>query len=390
MKLAVPLLAAAAFAMLTNEFNIIGVIPLIARDLDVSVSQVGLLVTAFAFTVAIAGPFLTIAVRTVERRFLFTVVLAVTAIGAVIAALAPNYGVLAGGRILSALALPVFWSVATSTAARAAGPEKAARAITTVFSGISIASVLGSPITTIVAGVLGWRAAFGVGAAICAAMAIAIWFLFPRIEPDADSHPDSPWQVVREPVVVVNLLMSFVALTAMFTSYTYLADTLSGIGRLDKSVVGWVLMGFGVAGIIGNSIAGRFLDASPMRASVVAIAITGIAMVAFGPSLENPVFAIIALAVWGASHAAGFVTNHVRAIRSAPEHQQELTASLNVSVFNAGIGTGAVVGGRVIEAIGLPHVGAAGAMIGVFALLLAVAIVRSRQSDRASRRAKAA
>lgn len=134
MKLPVPLLAAAAFAMLTNEFNIIGVIPLIAQDLDVPVPQVGLLVTAFAFTVAITGPFLTLALRRVERRQLFTGVLAVTAVGAAIAAMAPNYGVLAAGRIASALALPVFWSMATSTAARISEPGNAGRAISTVFA----------------------------------------------------------------------------------------------------------------------------------------------------------------------------------------------------------------------------------------------------------------
>ena len=141
MKFAVPLLAAAAFAMLTNEFNIIGVIPLIAHDLNVPVSQVGLLVSAFAFTVAITGPFLTLALRHVERRLLFTSVLGVTVIGAALAALAPNYAFLAVGRVLSALALPVYWSMATSTAAKIAGPAKAGSAIATVFSGVAVASV---------------------------------------------------------------------------------------------------------------------------------------------------------------------------------------------------------------------------------------------------------
>lgn len=390
MKIAVPVIAAGTFAMLTNEFNIIGVIPLIARDLGVSVPQIGLLVTAFAFTVAISGPFLTVALLRVERRLLLTSVLVVTALGAAIAALAPNYSVLAAGRILSAFALPVFWSVAISTAARLAGPEKAGRAIATVFSGISIASVLGSPITTILAGLLGWRAAFGAGSAICAAMAVTIWFLFPRIEPEAGTHPESPWNVLRQPVVLANLLMSFLALAAMFTSYTYLADTLSRIARLDKSVVGWVLMGFGVAGIVGNSVAGRFLDASPMRASIVAIAVAGFAMAALGPSIGNVAFFGLVLAVWGASHAAGFVTNHVRAIRSAPVHQQDLTAALNVSVINAGIGMGAIVGGRVIDSIGLAYVGAFGSVIGVLALMLAFVIVRSRQGSRNTQAVEAA
>lgn len=375
MKLAVPLLAAAAFAMLTNEFNIIGVIPLIAHDLDVPVPQVGLLVSAFAFTVALTGPFLTLALRRVERRRLFTSVLGVTAVGAAMAALAPNYAFLAAGRVVSALALPVFWSMATSTAARIAGPQHSGRAIATVFSGVSIASVVGSPLATILADAFGWRMAFGAGAAISAVMAILIWVLFPRITVESDEAPASPLKVLTHPLVLVNLAMSFFALTSMFTSYTYLADTLTRIGHFADSSTGWILMGFGVAGIIGNEIAGRFVDVNPLRSAVTAVVIAALAMAVFPHLIGSEVIAIVTLAMWGAAHAAGFVTNHVRTIRSAPTSLQDLTASLNVSIFNAGIGMGAVIGGRVIDTVGLREIGVAGALIGVLALVVAVIIV---------------
>lgn len=382
MKLAVPLLAAAAFAMLTNEFNIIGIIPLIARDLDVPIPKVGLLVTAFAFTVAIAGPFLTLRLQGLERRLLFTGVLAVTAVGAAVAAFAPSYAVLAAGRIVSALALPVFWSMATSTAARIAGPDHAGRAIATVFSGVSIASVVGSPIATILADAFGWRVAFGTGAAICALVAVLIWTLFPRMTVEAEAHPVSPVKVLAHPIILVNLLMSFFALTAMFTSYTYLADTLTRLGNFTDGAAGWILMGFGVAGIVGNEVAGRFVDGSPIRAAIASIAVAGAAMAMFPSALGSVAATTLTLAIWGAAHAAGFVTNHVRAMCSAPAALQDLTASLNVSVFNAGIGMGAVVGGKVIDAAGLSDVGPAGAIVGALALSVAavIVIVARRQS----------
>lgn len=382
MKYAVPLLAAAAFAMLTNEFNIIGVIPLIAHDLNVSVSQVGLLVSAFAFTVAVTGPFLTLALRHVERRRLFTAVLSVTTVGAAIAALAPNYAVLAAGRVLSALALPVYWSMATSTAAQIGGPDNAGRAIATVFSGVAIASVVGSPITTILADAFGWRMAFAAGGAACAGIAVLIWFFFPRLALEPDKAPIAPLAVLTQPLILVHLLMSFLALTAMFTSYTYLADILTRIGHFSVAMTGWILMGFGAAGIVGNAIAGRFVDVHPLRSAITAIVIAAVAMAAFPDLLASRAAAMVLLAIWGSAHAAGFVTNHVRTIRSAPPALQDLTASLNVSVFNAGIGMGAVVGGKVIDTAGLHALGFAGALVGALALVVAASIViAAKRSD---------
>jgi predicted MFS family arabinose efflux permease len=374
MKIAVPLLAAAAFAMLTNEFNIIGVLPLIAHDLGVPVAQVGLLVSAFAFTVAITGPFLTLALRRVERRLLFTSVLGITALGAGVATIAPNYAVLACGRVLSALALPVYWSMATSTAARIAGPANAGRAMATVFSGVAVASVAGSPITTILADMFGWRLAFAAGGILCALIAVIMWIFFPRMTAVADNEPTPPLKVLTYPLVLVNLLMSFLALTAMFTSYTYLADLLTRIGHFSVTLTGWILMGFGAAGIVGNAIAGRFVDVGPRRASMVAILIGTLGMGLFPSTLKSHSVALGILAFWGGAHAAGFVTNHVRATGSAPASLQDLAASLNVSIFNAGIGMGAVVGGRVIEAKGLQAIGVAGAVIGAAALGVAALI----------------
>jgi predicted MFS family arabinose efflux permease len=139
-------LAAAAFAMITTEFNIVGLVPLIARDLNIPVSKVGLLVTAYAGTVAVISPFISTTAAHFERRRLFIAVLGVTAVGNFVAAAAGNFGVLALGRIIAALALPVFWSMASETAARLAGRERAGRAVATVFNGISAASVVGTPL----------------------------------------------------------------------------------------------------------------------------------------------------------------------------------------------------------------------------------------------------
>jgi len=217
---------------------------------------------------------------------------------------------------------------------------------------------------------------------VCAIIAVLIWRFFPLMAVEPDETQISAVKILTYPLILVNLVMSLLALTAMFTSYTYLADLLTRIGHFTVASTGWILMGFGVAGIIGNAFAGRFVDVSPLRAAMGATVIAAVAMAAFPSLLGSHVAAMITLAIWGAAHAAGFVTNHVRTIRSAPAALQDLTASLNVSIFNAGIGLGAVVGGKVIDAVGLREVGVAGAMSGVLALIVAAIILPRANASR--------
>ena len=156
----IAILAVAAFVIVTTEFLIVGLLPALARDLDISVARAGQLVTLFAVVVMLCGPFLTAALANVERKKLFIAVLVLFAATNALAAVAQNIWVLALARLLPALALPVFWGTASDTAAQIAGPEKAGRAVSTVYLGISAAMLFGIPIGTLAADSIGWRGAF--------------------------------------------------------------------------------------------------------------------------------------------------------------------------------------------------------------------------------------
>ena len=158
MLLPILLLSAAGFTVLTTEFIIVGLLPAIARDLEVSVSQAGLLVTLFAFTVAALGPFLTAYFARFERKRLFIGILLMFAFANTVAALAPNIWVMAFARLLPALGLPVFWALASETAVNIVGPEYAGRAIAKIGFGIVCATVFGIPVGTLISDAWGWRA----------------------------------------------------------------------------------------------------------------------------------------------------------------------------------------------------------------------------------------
>ncbi|QWF19687.1 MFS transporter [Lysobacter capsici] len=377
------LLSAAGFTVLTTEFILVGLLPSLARDLNVSVSQAGLLVTLFAFAVAASGPFLTAYFSRFERKRLFIVVLLLFAASNLIAAIAPNLGVLAFARVIPALGVPVFWALASETAVDLVGQERAGRAISVISFGVICATVIGVPTGTLIADAFGWRAAF-VALAIASLLKATLLFVFLP-----DSRADKPqmklleqFQVLRDPRVSGHVLLSILLFTGMFTAYTYLADLFERLAGFDGSVVGWALMAFGAVGLIGNTLGGRIVDRNPLAASLIFSVPMALGLVLVVPAIHSlPLFALT-LALWGITQAALFPVSHVRVMKSAPQ-APAFAASLNISGANLGIGVGAMVGGRVIDAIGIGGVGYVAAGIVAASVLLGFVLMSAGERPQA-------
>ncbi|MES2923749.1 MAG: MFS transporter [Verrucomicrobiota bacterium] len=382
------LLSAAGFTVLTTEFVIVGLLPAMARDLRVSVSQAGLLVTLFAFTVAIVGPALTALLSRFDRKRLFVGTLLLFGISNVLAATAPNIGVMAFARFIPALVLPVFWALASETAVDITGPERAGKAISMVSFGIVAATIFGIPVGTLISDAFGWRAAFASLAVLAFFKAAALAVFLPSIalkkEPASFTRQLG---ILRSPKVVGHVLLSLLVFAGMFTAYTYLADILERLAGFDGATVGWILMGFGGVGMIGNWIGGRLVDRSPLGATILFAAPMAIGMVLLVSIINSHALLAVVLAFWGIAQAALFTVSHVRVMKVASE-TPALGASLNISGANAGIGIGALIGGRVIDINGLANVG--GAAAGVMLLAIAVAFfLKLSSAPRLSRQAVA-
>ncbi len=370
MLLPILLLAAAGFTVLTTEFIIVGLLPGIARDLQVSVSQAGLLVTLFAFTVACCGPFLTAWCARFDRKRLFIGILLVFAAANALAAVASNIYVMGLARLIPALGLPVFWALASETAVDIVGPAYAGRAISKISFGVVCATVFGIPVGTLIGDALGWRAAFAVLAVLALAKALLLYGYLPRTPRQTPaSSLLGQFGILRSPLLQGHVLLSVLVFSGMFTAYTYLADMLERLAGFDGSRVGWYLMGFGAVGLIGNSLGGRAVDRHPLLASSSFCALMIIGLVAVVPSMHSPLGLMLALAIWGATQAALFLVSHVRLIKAAPQ-APAFAASLNIAGANLGIGLGAVIGGRVIDTLGLSSLGfSAAALIAVSVVL---------------------
>lgn len=374
MLLPILLLSTAGFTILTTEFLIVGLLPPLARDLHITVSQAGLLVTLFAFTIAIAGPFLTALMSNMNRKRLFVGTLALFGISNMVAALAPNIGVMALARFVPALALPVFWSLASATAIELAGPARAGRAISMVGFGIVAATVFGIPIGVLISDGFGWRTAFGVLAALAFAKSLMLWIFFPNPpQQTQEVRLRTQLSILRDPHVVGHVLLSLLIFTGMFTAYTYLADMLERLAGLNGQWVGWTMMAFGGIGLLGNLVGGRLADRSALGATLLFSALMTIGLIALGPVIRSPEWLALALGAWGIAQAALFTVCHVRVMKSAPD-APAFAASLNISGANTGIGIGALIGGYVIDHFGLIWLGATAAAIILVAMGLGASL----------------
>ena len=375
--LSIFILALAGFLVVTTEFLIVGLLPALSRDLDISIALAGQLVTLFAFTVMLAGPPLTAWLSHLDRKMLFVAILIIFALSNALAAVASNIWVLALARFIPALALPVFWGTASDTAAQLAGPEKAGQAVSRVYLGISAALLFGIPLGTLAATSIGWRSAFWILAALSLAMALALWFLMPAVARSERMNFAQQARLFKEPYFLANVGLSILVFTAMFAAYTYLADMLERVKGVAPQNVGWWLMGFGAIGLVGNWAGGKLVDKSPIKATAVFAGLLALGMALSVPAAGSTVLFCLVLALWGIAYTALFPICQVRVMGSAT-HSQALAGTTNVSAANAGIGIGAVLGGVVISTIGLDKLGYVAAAIAGLAVLFAPVVAKLR------------
>ncbi|MGO3892197.1 MAG: MFS transporter [Paenalcaligenes sp.] len=369
------MLAVAAFVIVTTEYVIVGLLPVLARDMGVSISVAGQLVTLFAFTVMVFGPVLTALLSHVERKRLFVSILLIFAAANALAAVASNLWVLAIARFIPALVLPVFWGTASETAAQIVGVKRAGRAVSQVYLGISAALLFGIPLGTLAATHFGWRSTFWLLAGLALVMAVGLVVLMPTVAQPQKMPIRDQLRIFHDRNFVLNIVLSVLVFTAMFTAYTYLADMLETVAKVKATQVGWWLMGFGAVGLVGNWLGGRYVDRSPLGSTVVFVAVLGLGMMVSVPVAQSWFWLAMALAVWGIAYTALFPICQVRVMKAAT-HAQALAGTLNVSAANAGTGLGAMLGGAVIPVLGIESIMYVATVIAVVACALAIAMMR--------------
>lgn len=368
---AVPALAIATAVIATVEFVVIGLLPILAADLGVSLSTAGWLVSGFALAAALFGPAATLLSEHWQPRNLLGACLLLFCFGNLAAAAAPSFPLLLGVRLIQGTALTVFIGVASSVAAQLAGRGNAGRALGWVNLGTVVATVAVVPAGVAAAGTVGWRAVFTALGVLAALAAIAVRCSLPTLERHGSGAGTGAVGVLRRPRFLGHLLLSALLFTAMFTSYSYIAALVVRVGGLREQSLAPALLIFGIAGMLGNWLAARRVEQLPTTLTALIAAILAVTVAALPLASGSALATFLLVAVWGAAHTAAFVTCQVRVMLAAPD-ADAFAASLNISLCNLGIAGGAVLGGQVIAHSQIALLGPATAAVGATALLAAL------------------
>ncbi|MGO3517831.1 MAG: MFS transporter [Acetobacter cibinongensis] len=359
------ILSLGAFVWQVTEILPIGLLTDIAHGLTVSESQIGLLVTGYAWLVALTAIPLTIACSGVDRRILVAALMALVGSVNLLTALTPNYTVMALLRVALALGHGVFWSILSSLAVRLAPQLPIARVTGMAFTGVAVAFAGGIPLASAIGHWAGWRAAFSLTGVLGVMVLAGVLVLLPPM-PGVRRHIDIR-HLLRQPVLRYIAILTACAVTAHFTAYTYIVPLLKKLVLAPDAQIPLMLLVFGGAGIVGNWLGGRL----PFSAGrTVGLSLVGLVLsygLLVGSTYATSAIWLV-LALWGVIAALINLAMQSYALELAP-NQHEAAASFCVTGFNAGIGTGALVGGLVLPA------GGAFAIIGTGVVLACVAMV---------------
>jgi DHA1 family inner membrane transport protein len=378
-------LAALIFTSVTSEFLPTGLLPDMAADLGVTESQVGLLITVFAGTVVLSSVPLSILTRNHSRKSLVIVVLLVFIVANLLAAVAPNYGVLVVARVLGGLAHGLFWAVVGAYAGHLVPPHQLGRAVAITSGGGTAAFVLGVPLGTAIGHAVGWRLAFVVIAAIILVFTVLAARFLPPVDhrvPLATGEIPLPMRRDRTlPVVVLTWAVVVAVALGHNTFYTYIAPFLIGpVGVPDGGVAGTLLL-YGVAGAIGLVVSGVTADRWPRGSLIAAIVLVMLSVLVAGYSASNLPVALAALTVLGFAFGGIPALLQARMLRAASPRLRDLAAAGFTTSFNISIAGGALLGGVILDRVGvgvLPYVEAALMGAGLVLVLLGDVWLRRR------------
>ncbi len=372
-------LALAAFAIGTSEFVIVGLLPDVARDLHVTIPSAGLLVTGYALGVVIGAPILAIATARLPRKAALLALIGTYAVGNLLCAIAPGYGLLMTARMLTAVCHGAFFGIGSIVAAELVPPAKRGQAIAIMFSGLTLANVLGVPAGTLLGQHAGWRAAFWCVVAIALAATATIARALPRLPRPLAVGLFTEFRVLRKPQVILAMLMSALLSASLFSVFTYIAPMLEGVTHIPPAAVTSLLLLFGVGITAGNLLGGRLGDWRLMPSIAVVQAALIAVLAVFALTLPWAVPAAAILLIWGALTFALVTPLQMRVIDTAPE-APNLVATLNQGAFNLGNAGGAWLGSAALGAgvayHSLPWLGAILSAVGLTITTLSMILDR--------------
>ncbi len=350
MPLALYALTAGAFGIGVTEFVIMGLLMEVSRELGVTIASAGLLISGYALGVVLGAPILTTLTARWPRKNVLIALMVVFTLGNAACALAPTYGWLAAARVLTALAHGTFFGVGSVVATGLVAKDKQASAIAVMFTGLTVANILGVPFGTWLGQEFGWRATFWAVAVVGAVAVAVIALLVPK---DKSAPEASDWRsdlkTILQAPVLLGLLTTVLGFAGVFAVFTYIAPMLTEITGFSAAAVSPILLVFGGGLIVGNLVGGKLADRHLLATVFGSLVALGVALVLTMPALVSQPAMVIAVGLIGAAGFATVAPLQMWVLSKAKGAGQSLASSFNIAAFNLGNAIGAWAGGVVID-----------------------------------------
>jgi DHA1 family inner membrane transport protein len=349
MPLALYALTAGAFGIGVTEFVIMGLLLEVGGDLGVSVATAGLLISGYALGVVVGAPLLTAMTSRWPRKQVLIVLMVIFTVGNAACALAPSYGLLMAARVLTAFAHGTFFGVGSVVATGLVTPDKRASAIAVMFTGLTVANILGVPFGTWLGQQFGWRATFWAVALIGLVALAVIALLVPRDKtaPEAEDWRADLKAMARRPVLL-GLLTTVLGYAGVFAVFTYIAPALTEITGFSSAAVSPILLVFGGGLVAGNLLGGKLADANLVRTVFGTLIVLAAVLGLMTFALQDRIAAVLFVGLLGAAAFATVAPLQMWVLETADGAGQSLASSFNIAAFNLGNALGARAGGVVI------------------------------------------
>ncbi|WP_454194186.1 MFS transporter [Nocardia sp. Marseille-Q1738] len=372
MPLALLALTLGAFGIGTTEFVVVGLLPEVADTYAVSIPTAGLLVSGYALGVVVGAPLMTGLGTRVSRKRMLLGMLALLVLGNILSAVAPTFGLMLTGRIVASLAHGAFFGIGAVVAGTLVSADRRAGAIAIMFTGLTVATMVGVPLGTLLGQHFGWRLTFLFVAFVGLIGLVGVAALVPEQPAPTDARLRTELAVFRNPQVVLAMAMTVLGFGGVFAAITYLAPMMTEVTGYADSSVTWLLVLFGLGFSAGNLIGGKFADRHLMPMLYLTLGGLAIVLALFTVTAHNKAAAAITVVLIGALGFATVPPLQKRVLDQAAG-APTLASAVNIGAFNLGNAISAWLGGVVIAAgLGYTSPNWVGVALVVIALGLAV------------------
>lgn len=363
----VVIMACAAFIFNTTEFVPVALLTDIGQSFNMQSSDVGLMMTVYAWTVMIMSLPAMLATGDMERKGLLLKLFVIFIIGHIISVIAWNYWILLIARMCIAVAHSLFWAITASLVMRVAPKNKKTQAIGMLAIGTSLATILGLPLGRLVGQLVGWRITFAIIAALALVVMVFIMRLLPNLPSKNAGSLSSLPILAKRPLLIGLYATTVIIVSAHFTAYTYIEPFMVQIGELDPNLATIILLVFGVSGITASVIFNRLYRFGPTQFISTAMILLAVSLAFMLVSASYTVTMFTLAFIWGIGISCIGLALQMRVLQLAPD-ATDVASAIYSGIFNAGIGAGALFGNQIAHHIGLEYIGFSGAALAMIAL----------------------